>query len=133
MKNLKVAWWSLCGTYPPSVSEPRSGGYSGGVSPVRALAVVAVVGWAFTASAAYVPVENDMKVDDLFVETGSAKFLLNDHVLSVTSMEHRNGLGWRGETNKKKAKAYVDSICDKGTEGRGEIAWPRLGLMLFVR
>ena len=41
MKNLKVAWWSLCGT---------------GI-PVRALAVVAVVGWAFTASAAYVPVE----------------------------------------------------------------------------
>ena len=51
MKTLKVAWRSLCGTYPPSVSEPRSGGYSGGVSPVRALALVAVVGWAFTASA----------------------------------------------------------------------------------
>ena len=51
MRNLKVAWWSLCGTYPPSVSEPRSGGYSGGILPVRALAVVAVVGWAFTASA----------------------------------------------------------------------------------
>ena len=78
-------------------------------------------------------VENDMKVDDLFVETGSAKFLLNDHVLSVTSMEHRNGLGWRGETNKKKAKAYVDSICDKGTEGLGAIDWPRPGLMLMVR
>ena len=74
-----------------------------------------------------------MKVNDVFVETGSAKFLLKDHILSVVSMEHRNGLGWRGETNKKKAKAYVDSICDKGTEGRGEIAWPRLGLMLFVR
>ena len=35
-RNLKVAWRSLCGT---------------GVSPVRALALVAVVGWAFTALA----------------------------------------------------------------------------------
>ena len=26
---------TLCGTYPPSVSEPRSGGYSGGILPVQ--------------------------------------------------------------------------------------------------
>ena len=75
----------------------------------------------------------DVKVADLIVETNSAKFVLNDHILKVTSMEHRNGLGWRGETNKKAAKAYVDSICDKGTEGLGAIDWPRPGLMLMVR
>ena len=75
----------------------------------------------------------DLRVADLEVTTGTASFNLNDHILKVSSMEHRNGLGWRGETNKKKAKAYVDSVCVKGTKGQGEIVWPKPGLMLFVR
>lgn len=75
----------------------------------------------------------DVRVEDLEVTTGTAIFNLNDHILKVSSMEHRNGLGWRGETDKKRAKAYVESICSKGAEGQGEIVWPAPGLMLLVR